>query len=247
MTTGLWYYFDMNSNILKTVQKRLIESIDEKTQNTYQRFFKEQVLFHGVKMGVVSKLAAEFYKQIRDLSKNEIFILCEELLKTDYSEEAAIAFKWAYRLNKQFEPDDFYLFETWLEKYVNTWAKCDEFCNHTIGTVVERYPEHVHDLKLWAGSGNRWMRRASAVTLIIPARRGSFLDDVFEIVDILLLDEDDLVRKGYGWMLKESSRLHQREVYDYVLKNKAVMPRVALRYAIELMPQEMRKAAMSKD
>lgn len=90
------------------------------------------------------------------------------------------------------------------------------------------------------------MRRASAVTLVMPVRRGSFLNDVFEIADLLLLDDDDLVRKGYGWMLKEASRLHQQEVYDYVVKHKAVMPRVALRYAIELMPQDMRKAAMSK-
>ncbi|HEY94233.1 MAG TPA: DNA alkylation repair protein [Dehalococcoidia bacterium] len=55
-----------------------------------------------------------------------------------------------------------------------------------------------------------------------------------------------MVRKGYGWMLKEASRLYRQEVYDCVVKHKAVMPRVALRYTIELMPQDMRKAAMSK-
>lgn len=237
----------MKNDVIKAVQARLVEHIDEKTRNTYQSFFKEQVLYHGVKMGVVSKMAAEFYKQISHLTKDEIFVLCEELLKTDYGEEASIAFKWAYRLNKQYEAEDFHLFETWLEKYVNSWAKCDEFCNHSIGVLVERCPEYVQDLKQWARSDNRWMRRASAVTLVMPARRGLFLDDVFEIADILLLDEDDLVRKGYGWMLKEASRSHRQEVYDYVVKHKNVMPRVALRYAIELMSLEMRKAAMSKN
>lgn len=237
----------MDNDVIKAVQAQLIENIDEKTQRTYQSFFKEEVLYHGVKMGTVSKMAKEFYKKVNHLTKAEILKLCEELLKTDYGEEAAIAFKWAYRLNKQYEPDDFYLFEHWLEKYVNSWAKCDEFCNHSIGTMVERYPEHIQDLKRWARSDNRWMRRASAVTLVMPARRGLYLDDVFEIAGILLIDEDDLVRKGYGWMLKEASRVYRHEVYDYVLKNKAVMPRVALRYAIELMPQDMRKAAMSKN
>jgi 3-methyladenine DNA glycosylase AlkD len=237
----------MNDDVLKAVQKRLIDSIDDKTRNTYQRFFKEQVLYHGVKMGVVSKMAAEFHKKISHLGKDEIFSLCEELLETDYGEEAAIAFKWAYRLNRQYDAEDFYLFEKWLERYVNSWAKCDEFCNHSVGTLVERYPVFISDLKRWSKSDNRWMRRASAVTLVMPARKGLFLDNVFEIADILLLDEDDLVRKGYGWMLKEASRLHRQEVYDYVVKNKADMPRVALRYSIELMPQDMRKAAMSKD
>jgi 3-methyladenine DNA glycosylase AlkD len=236
----------MNNDILKNVQKRLIDRIDDKTQGTYQRFFKEQVLYHGVKMGVVSKLEAEYYKRISHLTKDEIFALCEELLKTDYGEEAAITFKWAYRLNKHYEAEDFYLFEKWLVNYVNSWAKCDEFCNHSIGALVTRYPEYIQELKQWARSENRWMRRASAVTFIVPAKNGLFLDEIFEIADILLLDEDDLVRKGYGWMLKEASRLHRQEIYDYVMKRKAVMPRVALRYAIELMPQEMRKAVMSK-
>lgn len=244
--TRLWYHWAMNNDIIQAVQARLAESIDKNTQSTYQRFFKEQVLYHGVKMGLVSKLAAEYFKQISHLSKDEIFALCEELLKTDYGEEAAIAFKWAYRLNKQYKAKNFYRFESWLENYVNSWAKCDEFCNHSIGTLIERYPEYVQELKRWALSDNRWIRRASAVTLVMPARKGLFISDVFAIADILLLDEDDLVRKGYGWMLKEASRSHQQEVYEYVVKHKADMPRVALRYAIELMPQDMRKAAMSK-
>ena len=236
----------MNNDVIRALQARLLKNIDEKTRLTYQSFFKEKVLYHGVKMSVVNKLASEFYKQIRYLSKYDIFSLCEELLKTDYGEEAAIAFKWAYRLNSHYESEDFNLFETWLEKFVNSWAKCDEFCNHSIGSLVVRYPEYVQDLKRWARSDNRWMRRASAVTLVIPVRRGLFLADAFEIADMLLLDEDDLVRKGYGWLLKETSRLHRQEVYEYVIKYKNVMPRVALRYAIELMPQDMRKAAMSK-
>ena len=42
-------------------------------------------------------------------------------------------------------------------------------------------------LKIWAKSQNRWVKRASAVSLIVPARKGKFLNDIFEIADILLL------------------------------------------------------------
>jgi len=90
------------------------------------------------------------------------------------------------------------------------------------------------------------MRRAAAVTLILPARKGKFLDDIFEIADSLLLDTDDLVQKGYGWMLKEASKKHQKQVFDYIMKNKDKMPRTALRYAIEKMPPDLRKQAMAK-
>lgn len=68
-----------------------------------------------------------------------------------------------------------------------------------------------------------------------------------EIASILLRDPDDIVQKGYGWMLKEASRLHQPEVFQFVLDHKREMPRTALRYAIELMPEEIRKTALLKD
>jgi 3-methyladenine DNA glycosylase AlkD len=91
------------------------------------------------------------------------------------------------------------------------------------------------------------MRRAAAVSLIVPAKHGKYLDDVLEIADLLLTDNDDMVRKGYGWLLKEASRKHQKEIFDYVMRNKESMPRTALRYAIELMPKELKAGAMTKD
>ena len=84
------------------------------------------------------------------------------------------------------------------------------------------------------------------VTLILPARKGKFLSDIFEIAQLLLEDQDDLVQKGYGWLLKEASKKHQRQVFDFILKHKKTMPRTALRYAIEKMPEKLRKEAMRK-
>jgi 3-methyladenine DNA glycosylase AlkD len=57
---------------------------------------------------------------------------------------------------------------------------------------------------------------------------------------------DDLVQKGYGWMLKAASEFDQKAVFDYVMSKKDVMPRTALRYAIEKMPQELRTEAMKR-
>jgi 3-methyladenine DNA glycosylase AlkD len=61
-----------------------------------------------------------------------------------------------------------------------------------------------------------------------------------------MYDEDDLVQKGYGWMLKETSKAHQKQVFNFVVKHRKTMPRTALRYAIEKMPEKMRKEAMKK-
>jgi 3-methyladenine DNA glycosylase AlkD len=56
-----------------------------------------------------------------------------------------------------------------------------------------------------------------------------------------------LVQKGYGWLLKEASRKHTDKVFAYVMKNKRQMPRTALRYAIELMPKELKAEVMKKN
>jgi 3-methyladenine DNA glycosylase AlkD len=55
-----------------------------------------------------------------------------------------------------------------------------------------------------------------------------------------------MVQKGYGWMLKVASQAHEKKVFDYVMKNKKVMPRTALRYAIEKMPKSLKDKAMAK-
>ncbi len=236
----------MANKLISAIRKELEQAADEGTRKSLQTFFKEQAVFYGLKSAAVNQIARKYFLEIKHLDKREVFSLCQELLKSDYGEEAVVAFDWSYRLRDRYEPGDFAVFESWLNKYVNNWAKCDTLCNHSIGAFIELYPEYLPELRRWASSENRWLRRAAAVTLIIPARRGKFLDDIFEIADILLPDKDDLVQKGYGWMLKEASRKHQQEVFDYVMRNQAAMPRTALRYAIEKMPEDLRRLAMGK-
>ena len=149
-------------------------------KRVHQSVFKEEIKYHGVTIPTVDRIARDRFTQLRDREKDEIFSLCEALLQTDYIEEAFIAFNWTYRLRERHESRDFEVFEGWLSRYVNNWAKCDSLCNHTIAAFLEKYPGHVQRLKLWAKSENRWLRRASAVTLVLPARRGAFLKDVFE-------------------------------------------------------------------
>jgi 3-methyladenine DNA glycosylase AlkD len=236
----------MQTDIIAIIRRDLAQQVDEKTRDTAQNYFKEEVLFYGVKTHLVHNIALKHFREIKHLGKQEIFSLCAELLKSDYGEEAFIAFDWAYVLRDRYEPSDFIVFESWLKKYVNNWAKCDTLCNHTIGTFVEKYPQYIENLKEWAKSENRWLRRAAAVTLIIPARKGLFLDDIIQIADILLTDKDNLVQKGYSWMLKAASQSHQREVFDYVMQHRGDMPRTALRYSIEKMPANLKLQAMSK-
>jgi 3-methyladenine DNA glycosylase AlkD len=234
------------NNIIENLRQELIKNANEKTRLSGERFFKEDVKLYGIKSADVSRISKEHYKNITDKSKSHIFSLCNELWKSGYMEESFVACNWAYNVRKQYEPDDFDIFDKWVSTYVGNWASCDTLCNHTVGTFVEMYPEYLSGLKKWAQSKNRWVKRASAVSLILPARRGKFLEDIFIIADILHSDKDDMVQKGYGWMLKAASEAHQIDVFNYVMRKKTTMPRTSLRYAIEKLPPELKAQAMAK-
>lgn len=238
----------MKEKVVQEVNEALKRKADRHTASTSQRFFKpgEKARVHGVKSAEVRRIAKAFLPRLKNLGKQEVFDLCEELWKSAYLEEAVIACVWSESVHKQYEPSDFKVFQHWVEDYVNNWAACDTLCNHTIGTFIMMYPAYVQELKKWASSSNRWVRRAAAVSLIIPARKGMFLEDIFEISGILLTDTDHMVQKGYGWMLKVASQVHEKEVFGYVISNREIMPRTALRYAIEKMPAELRRESMRK-
>ncbi len=232
--------------VIKNIRKDLKAAADEATREVSFRFFKEEINPYGVKSADVKKIAKTHFSEVKNAPKADVFALCEELWCSGRLEEGYIASDWAFHVHGDYEPTDFAIFEAWVEKYVKNWAFCDTLCNHAVGTLLEMYPALLPELKRWAVSENRWVRRAAAVSLIVPAQNGLFLPEVFELAEILLLDEDDMVRKGYGWMLKVASQAHLQPVFRFVMKHKKQMPRTSLRYAIEKMPADLKAEAMKK-
>jgi 3-methyladenine DNA glycosylase AlkD len=232
--------------VINKIRSELKARADEKVRIQGEKYFREDVRIHGLKSAAVTEIASSFYSKLEDKSKENVFKLCEELWKSGYMEESFIACNWSYRVRKQYTEGDFRLFEKWVMNYITNWAACDTFCNHTVGTFIELYPEYLKKLKTWTKSSNRWVKRAAAVSLIVPARKGRFLPDILEIATALLYDNDDMVQKGYGWLLKVASGPHEKEVFDFVMKYKSGMPRTALRYAIEKMPAGLKSQAMAR-
>jgi len=230
--------------IILEIQKELKNNVDKTYKDGFDRFFKEEVKIYGVRTPVVRGIARKYFLQIKDFQKKEIFCLADELLKSEYFEEIIVAFDWIFCVRQQYTKSDFKILENWLKKYISNWALCDDFCVHALGYFLLQFPEFLPKTKLWTKSKNRWLRRASAVVMIYSNRKDKYIENSFEIADILLEDKDDLVQKGYGWMLKEISNMYSEKVFNYIMKNKNKMPRTALRYAIEKLPDGLRKEAM---
>ena len=215
-------------------------------RNSTERFFKHEIKCYGVSNPDSQKIGKEYILRLKKQTKEQVLDLCEELFRSEYLEESLIACQITFAQKKHFTERDFDTFESWIKNYINNWAECDTFCNKVIGEMMFRFPNTVERVKSWSLSENLWVRRASAVSFIYPGKRNKFVDDQFEIALILLEDQEDMVQKGYGWMLKVLSSTRLNEVFQFVQTYKARMPRTALRYAIEKMPTELKIEAMKK-
>ncbi|MCK5021754.1 MAG: DNA alkylation repair protein [Candidatus Pacebacteria bacterium] len=233
-----------NTNIISKIRKELKSEVDIQYKIGVKRYFKKPIKIYGVRTPIVRKIANKYFP--KNLNKKELFKICEILLKSDYCEESTIAFQWLFKIKNQYSISDFIIFENLLKKYVNNWSKCDDFCTHSFGSLIYQYPELLPKVLKWTKSPNHWLRRVSAVILIHPIQKDDkkILKNVFQTAKILLQDKDDLVQKGYGWMLKVASDHWQKEVFNFVMENKKKMPRTALRYAIEKMPKNLKERAM---
>jgi len=224
-----------------------VDAEEKRKRIQWEKQYHVKPRLHGVPTPVVRRVSSKYFQRIKKSDKQTISGLCEELLSSGYSEERAIAFDWAFRIRRSYEPYDFHLLESWLKKYVHGWGGCDDLCTHALGAFIFQFPQFIPKVKEWAKSTNTWLRRACAVVMIYSVRRKRHLEDIFEIADLLLLDSDVMVQKGYGWMLKEASNRYPKEVFNYVMKHRKNMPRTALRYAIEKLSPRLKKEAMSKE
>ena len=127
------------TRIIEEIRAGLEAAADEKTQAGSTRFFKEEIKLYGVKSAQVTKISKIHFARVKDLRKDEIFALCEELLESGYLEEAGIAANWSYWISKRYEPGDFAVFERWVERYIDNWAKCDTRAKSSI-TSYETKP-----------------------------------------------------------------------------------------------------------
>ena len=232
--------------IISEIRKELKENVDEEYRKGSTNFFKEEIRPYGVRFGKVRGIAKKHFKEVKELGFEKTVELCEQLLKSGWFEEATIAFAFINMLEKDFDESTINLFEKWIEKYVHNWGHCDDFCTHSVRSLVQKYPKLSERIYSWTDSKNRWMKRASAVTYVLSARKGEFLKEILRTAEKLLSDKDDLVQKGVGWMLKEYTNYDPEPIIKFVDRHKKRMPRTTLRYAIEKLPPETRRELMSK-
>jgi 3-methyladenine DNA glycosylase AlkD len=199
-----------------------------------RNFFREPVDPIGVRSRDLQQVVAEVYRAVKKWPAAERNLLCTLLWEGGKMEEGVLVCHLYRRFAKQCAGPEFRMFERWIDRYVRNWAHCDGVSSWLLAACIDNEPALVDKLPKWTRSRNRWKRRAAAVALLQEAKQGRSTEAIFAIARMLRDDPDDMVRKGVGWLLKETYPRRPRELVS-LLTGWSGAPRLMLRYACEKM------------
>jgi 3-methyladenine DNA glycosylase AlkD len=123
--------------------------------------------------------------------------------------------------------------------HVNNWDLVDVSAP-IIGDYLISEPNHLELLEKLSRSKNLWHRRTAMVFTFAFLRKGITKPTVV-IAENLLGDSHDLIHKAVGWMLREMGKRDPYLLRSFLKENAPEMPRTALRYSIERLPESERK------
>ena len=234
--------------VARAAVSRIKAGADPERAVQAQHYFKEQIFSYGWTAERIRGLAAELYGQVRPgWTLKDALDLCEILLPNAYLEPKTLATLILLRYRKHFGRPVFGLIKTWLARdYCDNWASVDLLCPDGVGFLLEKYPDLLSKLGAWTRHPNRWVKRAAAVSLIKPARRGRCLEAAYAIAGRLLPVEDDLIEKANGWLLREAGKTDMPRLEAFLLRKRSRIPRTTLRYAIERFPESRRRQLLEK-
>ncbi len=212
-----------------------------------QHFFKEVVKSRGWYTAELRKFAVRFRRSIvRERGTDFLVQVADELFSGQILEEKVMAVFLLEKQTKNFGDQEFQLFASWLDR-VSSWADHDALAHYLLAPMVASDPARCRELFRWAKSPNRWRRRASCVALIRGEREQQFFAQVVRLSNQLLQneEEDDMVLKGLGWLLRESAKADPARTVPYLVRIRKMAPRLVLRTACETLNLSARRRLLS--
>ncbi len=211
-----------------------------------QHFFKEEIQSRGWYTAELRKVAVRFRRTIlREQGMAFLLEATDDLFQGDVLEEKVFAVLLLQTLTPGLNDTEFRRFESWLDR-VSSWADHDALVHYLIAPMVAEKSARVKNVFRWAASRDRWYRRAACVALIQGTRQKLFFSDIQRLSDKLLSDEDDMVQKGLGWLLRETAKAAPRETVPYLMSIRDRAPRLVLRTACETLPAVVRQRILAR-
>jgi 3-methyladenine DNA glycosylase AlkD len=209
-----------------------------------QWFFKEAIQSHGWRTADLRRAVRECRKEILgEHDFNFLVQVADEMFSGTVLDEKVAAVFLLETLDGQCGDREFKLFEAWLDR-ISSWADHDGLVHYLIAPMVAAKATRIKNVFAWAKSGDRWHRRAACVALIRGARAKMFFPEIVRLSNALLDDEDDMVQKGLGWLLRETAKFDAKRTVPYLIKIRGRAPRLVLRTACETLPPAAKKRVL---
>lgn len=252
------------SNIAMTQALQIIETLselrNEKQRNILMRFFKtgpgqygEGDQFLGVKVPEVRAIA----KMSRDVTLEDVaellvsewheVRLCGFLILT-YKMERLSTKKMVGKMEAIRQRDQIVRLYLEYADYANNWDLVDLSAPKIIGPWL-LFPSEIEDkdaiMDSLADSPVLWRQRIAMVSTWRTTQQGH-PEYAIRYAERLVNHKHDLMHKAVGWMLREVGKRGGMDyLEDFLEDHAATMPRTALRYAIEQMPEDKRQYYMN--
>jgi hypothetical protein len=229
---------------MDTSAERFVEKLEahrspeQREKHQHLKSGEDDVIL-GVRMGQVFALA----KESIEMPPDEI----EKLLESANHEVrvgAVSIMDWQARSKKTPESCRKELFDLYIRRHdrINNWDLVDRSAPYVVGGYLFDKPREI--LYELARSQNIWERRTAILSTGHFIRQGD-VSDTFKIAEILLNDKQDLIHKATGWMLRAAGDSDRQKLLSFLDQHAAIMPRTALRYAIEHLDKEQRDHYLS--
>ena len=225
---------------VEDIRKKLRRLADEEKAKVLQRFFKtgpgeygEGDRFLGITVPELRRVAKEF-QQVR----------CEAvraLLKSPFHEERLLALLILMgKYSKADETGKKGIYDLYLKytRWVNNWDLVDLSAEHIVGDFL--WQKDKRPLHRLAKSDILWERRIAIIATFHFIKKKAF-SETLKISEMLLSDEEDLIHKAVGWMLREVGKRDLETEEVFLKAHYKSMPRTMLRYAIERFPEAKRQ------
>jgi 3-methyladenine DNA glycosylase AlkD len=228
------------------IRRALKEGGSAEHASGVQWFFKDEIKSHGWYTADLRRTIRQLRKEILRQHQFEFLVrVADDLFQGSVLEEKVAGVFLLEGLDAKCGDREFKLFESWLRR-ISSWADHDGLVHCLIAPMMAAKPTRIKNAFRWAKSPDRWHRRAACVALIRGARERMFFPEIVNLSNSLLSDEDDMVQKGLGWLLRETAKFDSKRTVPYLMKIRGESPRLVLRTACETLPEATRKRILQK-
>ncbi len=219
----------------------LLASGNREKAAVLQRFFKtgpgeygEGDVFLGIQVPTLRKLSVQY----QNISLSDT----GRLLKSSIHEQRLLALLILVRkYSTGNESEKKKIYELYLKstQFINSWDLVDVTAAHIVGAfLIDKSRKPLYRL---AKSDVLWERRISIISTFHFIKHNEF-SETLKIAGMLMSDEEDLIHKAVGWMLREIGKRHLPAEENFLRKYYRKMPRTMLRYSIEKFPESKRQS-----